>query len=140
MLLIISGCEENQTSENNNSLIEKSAIEIVNNNGTLNLSAHRVMCSGQVPDASIKMKEHCQFTQIRENLNIYDKKEKLIKVQTKIKGHVSVNLPEGEYLIKNTPTPLIPLQEVRVVLVSGTEQEIEVNLLVSLPKARPLID
>jgi len=141
MILIISGCQENVTSGSNNVVTEKNTVEVADNDGALNLAAQRVMCPGQVLDTSLEMKDHCNVTQIRHTFNIFDKNEKLIKVvETKVKGHVPVNLPEGEYLIKNTPSPVIPLQETRITLVAGKEQKLEINLLVSMPTNKPKID
>jgi len=135
----MSGCQEEASSTGSNTLNEETSIETISTTGTLHLIANRAMCPGQIIDTSEQMKKHCKFTQIQQSFNIYDKKEKLIQVvETKSEGELAINLPEGEYVIKNLPTPVTPLKETRVTLEAGKIQNLEINLFASLPKNLPV--
>lgn len=137
-LLAMSGCQEETSSTGSNALNEETSIEKINKTGTLHLIANRAMCPGQILDTSEQMKKHCNFTQIQQSFNIYDKKEKLIQVvKTKSEGELAINLPEGEYVIKNLPTPVTPLKETRVTLEAGKTQNLEINLFASVPQNMP---
>ena len=137
-LLAMSGCQEGTSSAGNNTFNEETSIEKISTTGTLHLIANRAMCPGQIIDTSDQIKKHCKFTQIQQSFNIYDKKEKLIQiVETKSEGELAINLPEGEYVIKNLPTPVTPLKETRVTLEAGKTQNLEINLFASVPKNMP---
>jgi len=141
MLLILSGCQDDETFKETNVDSEKSIAKMVNKNSILNLSSLRVFCPGQVVSSELKKEEHCKSTPIRQIFNIFNEDKKLIKVvETKVNENLMITLPEGKYTIKNSPAPLIQSKELSFTLIAGEEKKLDIELSVLIPINRPLVD